>query len=105
VAKQARVTRYRASAVVVVAHAAHVAAEPYTMKLNEFIANVSALVRVWESDTGELPRDALANIYAEVRNSCAYELAQAVEQRDRAMAQLHKHHLKGSYDNGHRRRW
>ena len=59
------------------------------MKLNEFIETVSGLVREWNVDP-PAATDKLSALYAEVRNSTAFELAEAQRQRDEALRQLHR---------------
>ena len=63
------------------------------MSLDAFIASVDKLVSEWngnEFEPNAIPREALETIYAEVRNSTAFELAEAVRERDEALRQLHR---------------
>jgi hypothetical protein len=68
------------------------------MKFPAFVDAIAHLVKEWAippNEIGELlPREQLKVIYDEVRNSCAHELAEALEQRDQAMIKLHKRYLR-----------
>jgi hypothetical protein len=62
------------------------------MKLNEFIDAVEKLVITWQPEdlqAGATHRGALTAIYAEMREQLAHDLAQAVSQREKAIAILH----------------
>jgi hypothetical protein len=63
------------------------------MTLDAFIASVDKLVCEWNGNKFEpnaIPRIELAALYAEVRNSTAFELATAQRERDEALRQLHR---------------
>jgi hypothetical protein len=61
--------------------------EDQTMKFEQFYEAVDNLVREWAPDdpqAGATPRNALEQIYLEVREQAVHDLAVAVSQRDRA---------------------
>lgn len=72
------------------------------MKFHQFVEAVSNLVREWATEPNELgellPRKQLQAIYDELREQTVHDLAETVRQRDEAMKQLHKHHLKGAIE-------
>jgi hypothetical protein len=67
------------------------------MKLKQFINAVNNLVVEWQSEdeqAGATKEHALQIIYDEIREQAVHDLAEAIRQRDEALRQLHKHHLK-----------
>lgn len=65
------------------------------MKLDEFISAVENLVITWQPEdpqAGATHRGALTAIYAELREQLTHDLAQAVQQREKALAILHGHY-------------
>ena len=62
------------------------------MSLDEFTERLIGMVSKWNCERSELPKvkDKLAAIYAEVRNSTAFELATAQRERDEALRKLHR---------------
>lgn len=73
------------------------------MKLTDFITSVDNLVREWATDeprAGAIPRAELEVIFNNVREQAVHDLAEAIEQRDEAMRQLHEHYLKDRYPKG-----
>ena len=68
------------------------------MKFAEFFDSVNNLVKEWQpadEQAGATPRNALRRIYDDIREQAVYDLAVAVEQRNRALTQLHKQYVKG----------
>ena len=65
------------------------------MKLNDFIAKIDALVSMWHTGGGEIPRAELEIIYDKMREGAAHDLAEAIRQRDEAIQTLHRRYLKG----------
>lgn len=66
------------------------------MTLPTFIAAVDKLVEEWKGNIHEpnaVPRAALKTIYDDVREQSVHDLAVAVQQRDDALAKLHRHYL------------
>jgi hypothetical protein len=62
------------------------------MSLDDFTEKIIGMVSKWNCERSELPKvkTRLAEIYAEVRNSTAFELATAQRQRDEALRRLHR---------------
>jgi len=69
------------------------------MKFDDFTETLNGMVSRWNGKPADV-RVALAALYSEVRNSTAFELAKAVEQRDEALRQLHKRLVKDDPDRG-----
>ena len=59
------------------------------MTRSAFIDAVASLVREWNVEPAEAMKQ-LTRIHVEVRNSTAFELATAVEERNKALAALHQ---------------
>lgn len=69
------------------------------MTFNKFFEAVNNMVKEWQPDdpqAGATPRNALQVLYNEIREQAVHDLAEAVQQRDEALKQLHRHHLKGT---------
>jgi len=66
------------------------------MTVEQFIDAVNNLVKKWhptDEQAGATPRNALATIYQQVREQAVHDLAQAIQQRDKAIERLHKHYI------------
>ena len=65
------------------------------MKLEEFITAIETMVLEWQPEdpqAGATHRGALTAIYSEMREQMAHDLAEAVRQREKALALLHGHY-------------
>lgn len=66
------------------------------MSFEQFVGSIERMVLKWQPEdpqAGATHRLALRAIYDEVRNSTAFQLATMQQQRDDAMATLHKHYV------------